>query len=169
MKSGDASSGSSKFGIAKDSMLKEGALGFIGNLAIGFTEVSILCSIFTTWNYGLMYGGPAEIFWGFLITGIMTIIISFSMAEICAAYPSAGCVYYWTGQVVPREHVKLASYICGWFNFFGNAAGDASFAYSFAGLFNAAVTVSGSKPYGDQTTVGVAIASLLGECTFVYP
>jgi hypothetical protein len=26
----------------------------------------------------------------------------------------------------------FASYICGWFNFMGNAAGDASFAFGFA-------------------------------------
>jgi hypothetical protein len=32
----------------------------------------------------------------------------------------------------PPEWGPICSYVCGWFNFLGNAAGDASFAYGFA-------------------------------------
>ena len=60
------------------------------------------------------------------------------MAEICSSYPSAGSVYHWTGQLAPERWAPLASYICGWFNFLGNAAGDASFAYGFANFVVAA-------------------------------
>ena len=60
------------------------------------------------------------------------------MAEICAAYPSAGSVYHWAGQVVPIYWAPLAAYVCGWANFLGNAAGDASFAYSWALFMDAA-------------------------------
>jgi amino acid transporter len=41
---------------------------------------------------GIQDGGPAVIIWGFLATFFCTTVIGFSMAEICAAYPSAGCV-----------------------------------------------------------------------------
>ena len=74
--------------------------------------------------------------WGFTVTFTMTMIISYSMAELASAYPSAGCVYHWAAQVVPEAQAPLASYVCGWFNFIGNAAGDCSFAYSFAGEDN---------------------------------
>ena len=49
-------------------------------------------------------------------------------AELCAAYPSAGACYHWAGQVAPLPWAPLASYVTGWCNFAGNAAGDASFA-----------------------------------------
>lgn len=73
------------------------------------------------------------------------------MAEICSAYPSAGSVYHWSAQLVPIRYAPLASYVCGWFNFVGNAAGDASFAFFFAQFFNSAISVSGGKPYYDDT------------------
>ena len=106
--------------------------------------------------------GPAVIFWGFVTVFIMSTIVSYSMAEICSAYPSAGSVYHWSAQLVPVKYAPLASYICGWFNFLGNAAGYASFAFFFAQYFNSAIQVSGGKPYYDDAsdvennTVGVS-------------
>jgi amino acid transporter len=114
-----------------DKVLYRG-LGSFTNFAFGFTEVGVLVSIVTTWNYGLQYGGPTEIVWGFFVTFVMTMIVSLSMAEISSAYPSAGCVYHWSAQLVPENQAPLVSYICGWFNFIGNCAGDAGFAASFA-------------------------------------
>jgi amino acid transporter len=111
--------------------------------------------------------GPATILWGFITVFAMSTVVSYSMAEICSAYPSAGSVYHWSAQLVPAEYAPLASYICGWFNFVGNAAGDASFAYFFAQFLNSAIAVSGGNVYyDDQTdnednTVGVSIAVIL--------
>ena len=82
----------------------------------------------------------------------MNTVVSYSMAEICSAYPSAGSVYHWSAQLVPAEYAPLSSYICGWFNFLGNAAGDASFAVFFAKFLNSAITVSGGTPYYDDVT-----------------
>jgi amino acid transporter len=106
------------------------------------------------------------IFWGFITVFAMSSIVSYSMGEICSAYPSAGSVYHWSAQLVPARYAPLASYICGWFNFVGNAAGDSSFAYFFAKFFNAAIKVSGGKTYFDDetdnedNTVGVSTLSV---------
>lgn len=97
---------------------------------------------------------------------LMNTIVSFCMAEICSAYPSAGSVYHWSAQLVPAKYAPLASYICGWFNFVGNAAGDSSFAFFFAQFLNSAIVVSGGKPYFDDdvdnedNTVGVSAVNL---------
>ena len=96
--------------------------------------------------------GPSTILWGFVTIFAMSTIVSYSMAEICSAYPSAGSVYHWSAQLVPSKYAPLASYICGWFNFLGNAAGDASFAFFFAQYFNSAVAVSGGTTYYDDST-----------------
>ena len=76
---------------------------------------------------------------------VMTICIGCAMGEICSTFPSAGSVYHWAGQMGPPEWGPLSSFVCGWFNFLGNAAGDASFAYGFANVsdaFTAGVAVS---------------------------
>lgn len=136
-------------------------LGSFANFAFGFTEVAVLPSFISLYTFGLETGGPATIFWGFVVTFAMTMVVSLSMAEICSAYPSAGSVYHWTAQLVPARYSALWSYICGWFNFLGNAAGDASFAFSFAQQLNATIAISGGSSYSNNDTVGVALAILV--------
>lgn len=135
-------------------------LSTFGNFAIGFTEVAILPSVITTFNQGLISGGPVIIVWGFFIASVMTMLVSLSMAEICSAYPSTGCVYYWAASLSPPKYAPLASYICGWCNFIGNAAGDASFASSFTGLMNAAIIMSDGVPYNTVEQVFISILVL---------
>ena len=68
------------------------------------------------------------------------------MAEICSTYPSAGSVYHWAGMLAPPGQASaFAAYITGWFNFLGNAAGDASFAFGFAFVISSAVGYSPSQ------------------------
>lgn len=92
-------------------------------------------------EYGINTGGPVVIIWGWIIASFFTILVGASMAEICSSYPSAGSVYHWAGILAPIEYSHVSAYICGWFNFLGNAAGDASFAFGFAQVIGAAVAV----------------------------
>lgn len=129
------------------------------NFAFGFTEVAALASISVTFGYGLSTGGPATLFWGFFTNFFVTIFIGYSMAEICAAYPSAGSVYHWAAQLSPKAYAPLLSYLTGWCNFLGNAAGDASFATGFASFLSAAVAAA-DKPLTSKAEVGISIAIL---------
>jgi len=130
-------------------------LGAFANFAIGVTEVNVIASITIILGSSLSQGGPAMIVWGFLVVWIFMQISAISMSEICAAYPSAGSVYHWAAQVVPAEWAPFWSYVTGVFNFIGNAAGDASFAFGFALLFNSGLQASGIKPYqeGSETVM----------------
>jgi amino acid transporter len=74
-------------------------LGVMMNFAFGFTEVAVLSSIVLTYGLGLTIGGPATVFWGYCVQCFMIFFVSQSMAEICGAYPSAGSVYHWAGQL----------------------------------------------------------------------
>jgi len=131
------------------------------NLAFGFTEVAVLASICTTFTFAIGTGGPAEIIWCYIVEFFMTILISHSMAELCGAYPSAGSVYHWAAQLAPREHAPLWAYTCGWFNFAGNAAGDASFASGFASLVAAGAYVSNGTKITTEQQVGISIGCLI--------
>ena len=88
----------------------------------------------------------------------MTMFVSLSLAEICSAFPSAGSVYHWSGQLVPIAYSPVVSYICGWANFLGNAAGDASFAATWAVFLNAAIIASGAtESLSNEALVGISI------------
>eukprot|EP01036_Dinobryon_divergens_P036791 gene36791-47973_t len=113
------------------------------NFAFGYTEVAALVGVCSLYDYGLSTGGPAWLVWGWVIAFSMTMIVSYSLAEICSAYPSAGSVYHWSGQLAPIKYAPLAAYACGWTNFIGNAVGDASFAYAWANFLDAAMRASG--------------------------
>ena len=112
------------------------------NFSFCFTAVAIISSITLLFGYGLTTGGPAVMVWGWIIGSVFSNIIGLSMAEICSSYPSAGSVYHWAGMMAGERWAPLLSYFTGWFNFVGNAAGDASFAFAFAQMVAATVTLN---------------------------
>ena len=108
------------------------------NFSLCFTAVSIISSLTVTFGNGLALGGPVCLTWGWLVVSFFTILIGFAMAEICSTYPSAGSVYHWTAMLASKSWAPSISYICGWFNLLGNAAGDASFSFGFSSMVAAA-------------------------------
>lgn len=137
--------------------LKRG-LGSFMNFAFGFTEVSVISCISAVFSYGLSTGGPVVIIWGWVSCFIFTMCVAFSMAEICAAYPTAGSVYHWAGMIVPEKYRAVAAYITGWLNFLGNAAGDATFAASWTSFLSASMVACGGNELKIGAQVGISIA-----------
>ncbi|CAF2036296.1 unnamed protein product [Rotaria magnacalcarata] len=130
------------------------------SFAFCFTAVNVLASISIGFTYSLTTGGSGVTIWAWVIGSLFTILIGLSLAEICSVYPSAGSVYHWAGQLVPVKHAPLASFICGWFNFLGNFAGDVAFASGFATIVNAAIIMGGndSLNIGAQVGIGIGIS-----------
>ena len=95
-KFGDASGDDALAGYAP--VLHRGLSGFT-NFAVCFTEVACLVSTVLIYGIGLANGGPSVVLWGFVLTSFMIMTVAYSLAEICAAYPAAGAVYNWAGQV----------------------------------------------------------------------
>ena len=69
---------------------------------------------------------------------LLSIIVGFCLAEICAKLPNAGSVYVWAGELAPIKNAPLASYSAGWMNFLGNAASSVGYSFGF-GQFVASV------------------------------
>lgn len=63
------------------------------------------------------------------------------MVEICAAYPSAGSVYHWTAQLVPKDKAAIASYICGWSNLIGTGFPETSGTHGYIGVMGLLVGI----------------------------
>ncbi|CAF1350281.1 unnamed protein product, partial [Rotaria sp. Silwood1] len=127
------------------------------SFAFCFTAVNVLTSISIGFTYSLNTGGSGVTIWAWVIGAIFTILIGLSLAEICSVYPSAGSVYHWAGQLVSAKHAPLASFICGWFNFIGNFAGDVAFASGFATIINAAIILEGKDSLSTGAQVGIGI------------
>ena len=138
--------------------LHRGFNGFM-NFSFCFTAVSAISGCSLIFPFGLETGGPVVMIWGWIIGSTFSTIVGFSMAEICSSYPSAGSVYHWAGMLANKEWAPFASYICGWFNFIGNAAGDASFAFGFAQVLTAAIALGsdGQVRWGVGPQVALAI------------
>src|SRR5687767_8587620 len=103
-------------------------MGGFQNFAISFTIITILAGCLTSYFVAFERGGPVAVTWGWLLVGLMSTIISPSMAEIASAYPTAGGLYYWAS--------KLGSpgwgWATGWFNLIGQVAVTAAIGYGLA-------------------------------------
>ena len=135
-------------------------LGLFGSFAVGFTQIGMVMSISGLYSYALTTGGPAVLIWSYIVVFIFTTIVSFSMAELCSAYPCAGSVYYWAAQVVPKKYAPIASYTCGWSNFLANTAAICFFAYNFAAFLSASVSWNDGSQFTNGQQVGLSIAVL---------
>jgi amino acid transporter len=84
----------------------------------------------------LYTGGPTAAFANWTMVGGLSFVVSLSMAEIAAALPTAGGIYYWAyrlggtewGQVLPyiwQAHIYLTlcrpflAWMTGWWNWAG--------------------------------------------------
>jgi len=105
------------------------------NFAVSFTIISILSGCLTGYYFGMQIGGPAIIVWGWVIVGIMTLLVGLAMAEVCSSYPTAGGLYYWAAKLSPR-HGPVWSWFTGWFNFLGQVAITAGIDFGAALFIN---------------------------------
>ncbi|CAF4428066.1 unnamed protein product, partial [Adineta steineri] len=88
-----------------------------------FTSTSVVVSIALSFDYTLKTGGSGVAVWSWMIGSFFTILVAYSLAEICSVYPHAGSVYHWSGQLAPADSAPLLSYFCGWLSFVGNVTG----------------------------------------------
>jgi amino acid transporter len=100
------------------------------NFAISFTIISVLAGCFTTYYQAWNNGGPIAIAWGWPIISAFILLISFCMAELVSAYPTAGGIYWWSAKLGNPAW----GWFTGWFNLLGLIGIVASVDY-FAGQF----------------------------------
>lgn len=78
-------------------------------------------------------------------------MLTFAVAELVSAYPTAGGMYFVTKHVVPEKHVAIWAWIIGWCNLLGQAAGVASIGYTIGQMILAAASMN-SGLLGDSYT-----------------
>src|SRR5580704_9610929 len=120
-----------KLGYAQE--LRRRMSGF-SNFAVSFTIISVLSGCLTLYYFGMTYGGPVVIVWGWIIVGLFTTIVGLGMAEIASAYPTAGGLYYWSAKL-SESNSAAWSWFTGWFNLLGQVAITAGIDFGFATFF----------------------------------
>lgn len=72
------------------------------------------------YGFGLLYGGPAVLVWGWILASILTFCAALVLSELSSAFPVSGGLYFWAfmlgGHLGP-----LASWCVGWTNVLGQA------------------------------------------------
>ncbi|GLT91878.1 hypothetical protein SLE2022_097400 [Rubroshorea leprosula] len=90
------------------------SLSAVANFSVTFSIVSVITGLTTMYGYGLTYGGPLTMIYGWPIVGALTMIVGLAMAEICSAYPTSGGLYYWSSKLGGNQWGALASWFTGW-------------------------------------------------------
>jgi amino acid permease (GABA permease) len=120
-------------------------MGGFSNFAVSFTIISVLSGCLTLYYFGMTYGGPVDIVWGWIIVGVMTTIVGLGMAEIASAYPTAGGLYYWSAKL-SKNNPGAWSWFTGWFNLLGQVAVTAGIDFGFATFFTVFLNLTTGYP-----------------------
>jgi amino acid permease (GABA permease) len=148
------------------------------NFAVSFTIISVLSGCLTLYYFGMQYGGPVDLVWGWVIVGVMTLVVGLGMAEIASAYPTAGGLYYWSAKLA-KNNPGAWSWFTGWFNLLGQVAITAGIDYGFATFFTVLLNMTAGYPntvghilvmyaailivHGVLNTFGVQIVAFLSD------
>ncbi|KAF2129022.1 amino acid permease-like protein [Dothidotthia symphoricarpi CBS 119687] len=95
----------------------------------------------TTMYITLTDGQSVTILYGWIFVSIVSLSIAASLAEICAVYPTAGGVYYWSAMLSTREWAPIASWVTGWLTLVGNWTVTLSICFSGGQLILSAITL----------------------------
>ena len=74
----------------------------------------------TTISITLTDGQSVAVLWGWVFVSVISLAIAASLAEICAVFPTAGGVYYWSAMLATKEWAPITSWITGWLTLVGN-------------------------------------------------
>ncbi|KAF2755162.1 amino acid permease-like protein [Pseudovirgaria hyperparasitica] len=110
-------------------------------LGLSFAIMAVPFGLSTTMYITLTDGQSVTILWGWVIVSLISLCIAASLAEICAVYPTAGGVYYWSAMLATKEWAPIASWITGWLTLVGNWTVTTSINFSGAQLILSAITL----------------------------
>lgn len=106
-----------------------------------FAIMAVPFGLSTTMYITLTDGQSVTILYGWIFVSFVSLAIAASLAEICAVYPTAGGVYYWSAMLSTREWAPLMSFIDGWLTLVGNWTVTLSINFSGGQLILSAISL----------------------------
>nr|POE53308.1 amino-acid permease bat1 [Quercus suber] len=117
------------------------SLSMISILGMSFAIMAVPFGLSTTFYITLRDGQSVTILWGWVLVSLISLSIAASLAEICAVYPTAGGVYYWSAMLATPKWAPIASWITGWLNLVGNWTVTLSINFSGGQLILSAINL----------------------------
>jgi amino acid transporter len=105
--------------------------------------------------------GPVVMLWSWIFIGCFTLLVVFSLGEICCAYPTMGALYYWAYRLGGETWGPFSSWMAGWTNLLGQIAGVASGGYSGAEVLGDIATLTTGVVFTPQQTLAVYAGVLI--------
>lgn len=130
-------------------------------VGLASSMISVLLGLVPLYSFELASGGPAVMFWSWLVCGIFTFFLVSSLAEICSAYPTMGALYYWAYRLGGDEWGPFSSWIAGWCNLLGQIAGVSSGCYAGAEIIAEIIRLSDGLVLSDAGVFGFFILLLV--------
>ncbi|KAF4985062.1 hypothetical protein FDECE_16855 [Fusarium decemcellulare] len=117
------------------------SLSMMSILGMSFAIMAVPFGLSTTMYITLVNGQAVTIIWGWVLVSLISLSIAASLAEICAVYPTAGGVYYWSAILSTPKYAPVVSFIDGWMTLVGNWTVTLSINFSGAQLILSAITI----------------------------
>ncbi|KZL84262.1 amino acid permease [Colletotrichum incanum] len=116
-------------------------LSMMSILGLSFAIMAVPFGLSTTMYITLTNGQAVTVLWGWVLVSLISLCIAASLAEICAVYPTAGGVYYWSAMLAPAGWAPLVSFVDGWLTLVGNWTVTLSINFSGAQLILSAISI----------------------------
>lgn len=94
-------------------------LGFFENWAATFTSMNFISGIPVLFAFAMYTGGPTPAFANWTLVGALSTIVSLVMAEIAAAMPVAGGIYFWSYRLGGQKYGPVLAWFTAWWNWAG--------------------------------------------------
>jgi len=95
------------------------ALGLFENWGATLTAMNVACGLPVLFGFAMYTGGPTAAFANWTMVGGLAFVVSLSMAEIAAALPTAGGIYYWSFVLGGDEWGPFLAWMTGCWNWAG--------------------------------------------------
>ncbi|KAK5108919.1 hypothetical protein LTR62_007721 [Meristemomyces frigidus] len=117
------------------------SLSMLSVLGLSFAIMAVPYGTSTTMYIALTNGQSVTVLWGWVLVSLISLSIAASLAEICAVFPTAGGVYYWSAMMATKKWARPASWITGWMNLVGNWTVTLSINFGGAQLILSAISL----------------------------
>ncbi|KAK3938979.1 amino acid/polyamine transporter I [Diplogelasinospora grovesii] len=94
-------------------------LGLFENWAATFTSMNFISGIPVLFGWAMYTGGPQAAFANWTTVGGFAFAVSLVMAEIAAAFPTSGGIYFWAYRLGGERWGPFLSWMTAWWNWAG--------------------------------------------------
>ncbi|KAK2605616.1 hypothetical protein N8I77_008442 [Diaporthe amygdali] len=94
-------------------------LGLFENWSATYITMNFVSGLPVLFGFAMYTGGPKAAFANWTMIGGLSFIVSLAMAEIAAAFPTAGGIYFWSYRLGGKRYGRLLSWMTAWWNWVG--------------------------------------------------